>query len=402
MRRQVERARCGRWCVEWAPANGSLQGVRLDRNKVKQAGLWLGPALGALCYLLLSGTGLTSGGQATAATAVWMACWWLTEALPLAATALLPLVLLPLGGAASIDEVAAPYASSLIFLFMGGFIIGLAIQRVGLHQRLALHLLLRVGPSPRRLVGGFMLACAGLSMWISNTATAIMMLPIGVSVLGVIDERSGLSEAGARALGTSLVLGIAYACSIGGMATLIGTPPNLVLAAFLRERYGTDLAMADWLKIGLPLALVLLPLTWWYLTRIAFPVPAGALPGGRRAIAQRLEALGPISSGERRVLAVFALTAVGWILRPQLAAWLGLPALDDTVIATLAALTLFVLPLDRASGRLAMDWETAKGLPWEILILFGGGLSLASAIAENGVDALIATAFVAFRVRRRW
>jgi sodium-dependent dicarboxylate transporter 2/3/5 len=393
--------------------------MRIDRVRIAWIGLALGPALALVTGLLLPAApaaaddvalvqvGLSPAGRATAAIAVWMAVWWLTEAVPLAATALLPVVLFPLLDIADIGAATAPYANPLIFLFLGGFLLGLAVQRFGLHRRIALLILLRVGTSPRALIGGFMLASALLSMWISNTATAIMMLPIGVSVLQLLDEQQPaageLAAGGAggvqtTAFGTALVLGIAYACSIGGTGTLVGTPPNLVLAAFVRDHYGIDLGMARWLGIGLPLVVVLLPLTWWYLTRIAFQVPTTPFACGRAVLADALARLGPMDRGERVVLTVFALTALGWLLRPQLVAWTGLQGLTDAGIAMLAALILFVIPVDRGTGdsappRRALDWDTAKALPWEILILFGGGLSLAAAIAANGVDAFIAAGF---------
>jgi sodium-dependent dicarboxylate transporter 2/3/5 len=381
--------------------------MRIGQPEVAGIGLLLGPVLALAAWLLLpaaepgagsAGAGLDPAGRATAAVAIWMAVWWLTEAVPLAATALLPVVLFPLLGVADIRAATAPYANPLIFLFLGGFLLGLAVQRFGLHRRIALWILLRVGTSPRALVGGFMLAAALLSMWISNTATAIVMLPIGVSVLGLLAEQAGADAdpAARRAFGTALVLGIAYACSIGGTGTLVGTPPNLVLAAYVREHYGTDLGMLRWLGIGLPLVAVLLPLTWLYLTRIAFRLPATALPGGRTVLAAELARLGPMGSGERVTATVFALTAAGWLLRPQLADWTGLDGLTDAGIAMLGALMLFVLPAGPrpAPGQArprALDWETAKAVPWQILILFGGGLSLASAIAANGVDGFVAS-----------
>jgi sodium-dependent dicarboxylate transporter 2/3/5 len=378
--------------------------VPLRRADISRVGLLLGPALAIALALALPEAsdapgGLTPAGRATAAVAAWMATWWLTEAVPLAVTALLPVVLFPLLGIAPIRDTTAPYANPLIFLFLGGFLLGLGIQRFGLHRRIALHVLLRVGTSPRALVGGFMLAAAGLSMWISNTATAIMMLPIGASVLKLLDEQEQANAAGAtpdaptRGFGTALVLGIAYACSIGGIGTLVGTPPNLVLAAFVREQYGIEVTMLGWLGIGLPLVAIMLPLTWWYLTRIAFSLPATALPCGRDVLHAELAALGPMDRGERTALVVFLATALGWLLRPQLVDWTGLTGLSDAGIAMLGALSLFVIPVDRKANRYALDWETARQVPWEVLILFGGGLSLAGAIAANGVDNFIAGGF---------
>jgi sodium-dependent dicarboxylate transporter 2/3/5 len=374
-----------------------------SRSTIARVGTVLGPLLALTAWAVLreSGgpdqTGLGPAGAATAAIAVWMATWWLTEAVPLAATALLPVALFPVLGVADIRASTAPYANPLIFLFLGGFLIGLGIQRFGLHRRIALMVLLRMGSGPRALIGGFMLAAALLSMWISNTATAIMMLPIGASVLRLLEEHrthetdASCTPAEMRAFATALVLGIAYACSIGGMGTLVGTPPNLVLAAFVRERYGIDLGMLEWLWIGLPLVALLLPVTWWYLTRIAFRVPATPFPCGRDLIASELSDLGLMGRGERAALAVFVLTALAWLLRPQLISWTGIDGITDAGIAMIGALTLFVIPVDSGDRRFAMDWETARQVPWEILILFGGGLSLAGAIQANGVDAFIAS-----------
>ena len=358
---------------------------------------WLGLVLGPLLALgawFWTGAGpdpLAQGGRATAAVTVLMASWWLTQAIPLAATALLPVLLFPLLGAGTPAEATAPYSRPLIFLFLGGFLLGLAIQRCGLHRRLALLVLVRMGTQPARLVAGFMLVAAVLSMWISNTATVITLLPIAVSVLDTLEEHLELSRGplggGTGPLAPALLLGVAYAASIGGMATLIGTPPNLILAAFLSDRYGIDLSMQAWLPVGLPLAALFLPLAWVYLTRVAFPLGAIRVQGGQELLRGELRALGPMGRGERVALLVFALTALGWVLRPQIAAWSGLP-IDDAVIAMAGALLLFVIPV--GEGRFALDWESAQGLPWGIHILFGGGLSLAAAIERNGLDAFLA------------
>ncbi|MEA3278810.1 MAG: DASS family sodium-coupled anion symporter [Pseudomonadota bacterium] len=379
--------------------------MNIGRKHVAWAGLLLGPALALAAAALLpeatgrDQTGLTPAGLATAAVAIWMATWWLTEAVPIAATALLPVVLFPLLGIADIKVSAAPYANPLIFLFLGGFLLGLGIQRFGLHRRIALHVLLRVGPSPRALIAGFMLTAALLSMWISNSATAVMMLPIGASVLKLLEDHrskgqgASCTPAQMRAFGTALVLGIAYACSIGGTGTLVGTPPNLVLAAFVKEHYGSDVSMVGWLGIGLPLIAVLLPITWWYLTRVAFRVPATPFPCGRAVLESELASLGTMSRGERVTLVVFALTALAWLVRPQLVSWTGIGGITDAGIAMCGALSLFVIPVGWKARRFAMDWETAKQAPWEILILFGGGLSLAAAIDANAVDSFIASGF---------
>lgn len=384
------------------------------RDRIAWIGLPLGPGLALLVALLLplvgaeAGTpGLAPAGARAAAVALWMATWWLTEAVPLPATALLPVLLFPLLGVADIGAATAPYASPLIFLFLGGFLLGLGIQRAGLHRRIALLVLLRVGTSPRGLIGGFMLAAALLSMWISNTATAIMLLPIGTSVLELLQDRQWQAPSPAApdrgpAFEAALVLGIAYACSIGGLGTLIGTPPNLVLAAFVQNRYGVEVGMVQWLAIGLPLVAVLLPAAWLYLTRIAFAVAAEPLPCGRAIIAAELARLGPPRAAEWIALTVFLLTALGWLLRPQLVAWTGLTGLTDAGIAMAGALSLFVLPVAPRTRRFALDWDSAREVPWGILILFGGGLSLAAALGHTGVDAFIAGGLIGLGALPLW
>nr|WP_307774149.1 DASS family sodium-coupled anion symporter [Luteimonas salinisoli] len=349
--------------------------------------------MGLLAFLLIpeaGAGGLAIEGRMTAAVAVWMAVWWLGEALPLAATALLPVVLFPLLGVLSPAEAARPYASDIIFLFMGGFMLGLAMERWGLHRRMALRILLMVGTSPRRLVAGFMLATAFLSMWISNTAATIILLPVGLSVVAML-MRDGTEVPGheGRAFATGLMLAIAYAASIGGSATLIGSPPNLVVASYARERLDCDITMLSWMRFGVPVMLAFLLLAWLYLTRMAFPVRIRRLPQGGEEIREMLGGLGPMGRGERVVLTVFALTAAAWILRPQLAAWSGLPGLTDAVIAMAGALSLFLIPA--GGGRATLDWETAVRLPWGVLVLFGGGLALAAAIGAHGVDGFIAS-----------
>ena len=332
-----------------------------------------------------------------------MAAWWLTEAVPLAATAMLPLAMFPLLGVGSAGQTAAPYASSIVFLFLGGFVLGLAMQRWGLHRRLALLVLRAAGNRTRRLIGAFMLATALLSMWISNTAAVIMLLPIAASLLATACAQSGDDAvADFSSAGTSLMLGVAYAASIGGVATLIGTPPNLILAAFIRERYGVELDMVTWLAVGLPFTAVMLPLAWLYVTRVVARDAPATLPGSRRLFAAQARALGPISRGERIVLAVFVLTVLGWVLRPQIIVWTGLEQLSDPVIAMTAAVALFAIPVRIAPWTFVMDWPTARHLPWDVLLLFGGGLTLASAISRHGVDAFLASAITALGGAPPW
>jgi len=364
----------------------------VDRRAVGGSSVvgWVGragaPVVAALVYLLIPEGGVSESGRACAAVGSAMAVLWMTEALPLAATALLPLALFAPLGVASMEEAAAPYANPLIFLFMGGFLIALAMERWGLHRRIALTTLLLSGSRLTTLVGAFMVAAAGLSMWVSNTATAVMMLPIGVSVAGLLP--AGHARAGA--FGPCLLLGLAYACSIGGVATLIGTPPNVALAGYVREAYGFELGFGRWMLFGLPLSAVFLVIAWWLLTRVLCPVTGGELPGGRAMIRAELARLGPMGAGERLTLGVFALAAFLWVFRELLtgvAPWLA--GLNDAQIAVSAGLLLFALPVRPREGVFVLDWATASRLPWDVLLLFGGGLSLAAAIGSTGLDAAI-------------
>jgi sodium-dependent dicarboxylate transporter 2/3/5 len=384
----------------------------INRSIVQWTGLLAAPALALLIYLLLPETYLDSRGQAaafshagraTAAIAVWMAVWWMTEAIPVYATALLPLVLLPLTGAATMRQAASPYGNELIYLFMGGFMLALAMQRWGLHRRVAFAALTLVGDRPRSIIGGFMLVTAVFSMWVSNTAITIMMLPIAVSVIDlVMSEGAGSSNAGARGLSggdgrnfaLGLLLGIAYAASIGGIGTLIGTPPNLFLASFIRDHLGTEISFVRWMGIGLPLVALFVPLVWLLMTRVLYPVRLERIEGGAALTRDAYDKLGPMKRGEWATLIVFSLTAAGWILRPLLVkvAWGGvrpLAGLSDPGIAMIAAVALFVIPVELGPRVFVMNWETALKLPWGILILFGGGLSLAAAINANGVATLL-------------
>jgi sodium-dependent dicarboxylate transporter 2/3/5 len=317
----------------------------------------------------------------------------MTEAIPIPATGLVPLALFPTLGILDASDAAAPYANELIFLFMGGFLLAVAMQRWGLHKRIALSILSAVGTNPERLVLGFMLATAFLSMWISNTATTAMMLPIGCAIAEMFRPAT---QHGRYEFGVALMLGIAYAASIGGVSTLIGTPPNAVLAGAASELLDVDIGFLEWMGVGLPLALVMLPLTWVLLTRVLHP--PGTLAGDAKALldAER-EALGPPGRGETITAAVFALTALAWVMRSEKAfgdAMIPgietlLPGVRDSTIAIVAAVALFVLPVNWRKGEFALNWSTAKGVPWGVLVLFGGGLSLARAMEASGLAAWI-------------
>ncbi len=370
------------------------------KDRVAWAGFISGPLLAVLVYVVLPDSdvgGLSHPGRATAAIGVWMATWWMTEAIPLPATSLLPVILFPLSGALPAAQALRPYASEIVFLFMGGFMIGLAMQRWNLHRRIALSIVRLVGTTPTHLVAGFMLATAALSMWISNTAATVMLLPVGISVIELLRRHLPENdEQSTRALanfGTCLMLGIAYGASIGGLGTLIGSPPNLILANYAANALGQEITMLAWMKVGLPLVALFLPLTWLYLTRIVFPLRLVVPQAAVSEIRTELSTLGAMHQGERTVLVVFLCTALAWIFRPQIAALTGMHALSDAIIAMMGAMALFLLPVDWRKRVFALDWETAVKLPWGILLLFGGGLSLAAAISANGVDTWLAQAF---------
>jgi sodium-dependent dicarboxylate transporter 2/3/5 len=323
----------------------------------------------------------------TAMLGLMMAALWVTELVPVAATALLPIALFPALGVADLSATTSPYADPMVFLFLGGFVIALAMERCGLHRRIALHVVAVVGRRGRRaVVAGFLVATAFLSMWVSNTATALMMLPIAVSVgevLGAGEGEPDAAAAGGTARGgflAALMLAIAYGANIGGMGTLVGTPPNALMAAYLEQTHGIEVGFAGWMLIGVPVVLAGLPISYFVLTRLAFWVPAGGAGAGA-AVRRELQKLGPVSRAEATVAVVFVATALAWVSRPLLEGWA--PGLSDTGIAVAAAFLLFLLPV--GGGDFAMDWEWARRLPWGVLLLFGGGLSLAAAVKSTGL-----------------
>jgi solute carrier family 13 (sodium-dependent dicarboxylate transporter), member 2/3/5 len=383
-----------------------------SRKTVQWTGFFGGPALALIAYLLLphayrDGSGalveFTHGGRVTCAAGIWMAVWWMTEALPIYVTALLPLCLFPVLGAVSIHDAAAPYANELIFLFMGGFVVALSMERWGLHKRIAFASLRIVGSKPRRVVLGFMMATAFISMWVSNTATAIMMLPIALSVIDVVlkqtngrtlEETREFTDGPGDNFAVCLLLGVAYSASIGGIGTLIGTPPNLFLASYIETQLGREVSFVRWLAVGVPLVVVFLPLTWFLLTHVLYPIRLREIEGGASFIREAQRKLGPIAKGERTTLVVFALAALCWISRPLLVkvtfgGVAPLRGLSDPGIAMIAALALFVIPRDVKKREFVMDWQSAAKLPWGVLLLFGGGLSLAASVEKTGVGEFI-------------
>jgi sodium-dependent dicarboxylate transporter 2/3/5 len=308
-----------------------------------------------------------------------MAVWWATEAIPIPATAMLPVILVPALGLGNLREAAAPYADPVIFLFLGGFMLGIAMQRWRLHERIALITLLAVGTVPRRQVAGFMAATAFLSMWVSNTATTIMMLPIGISVIAMIRDTD---ETEVKRFATALLLAIAYAASIGGIATLIGTPPNALLAGYLSSTHGIQVGFAQWMLMGVPVSAAMLVIAWLWLTRGGFNIDAGSI--GAASLRQRLAALGVMSRGEKLVAAVFSATALCWITQPLLERTVA-PWISDTTIAITAAVAMFLIPVEWKKREFVMDWSATRDIPWGVLLLFGGGLSLAAVISRSGL-----------------
>jgi sodium-dependent dicarboxylate transporter 2/3/5 len=356
---------------------------------IQRYGLILGPIAFIVLLLMPAPESLGVAGWRTAAVVTLMAIWWMTEAIPIPATALLPLALFPALGVLSPAAAAAPYANEVIFLFMGGFLLAVTMEKWGLHKRIALGIMAFVGTSPNRLVLGFMLATGFLSMWISNTATAAMMLPIAIAVGEMFRPQD---QEGTYKFGISLMLGVAYASSIGGVATLIGTPPNAVLAGAASELLDYEIGFIQWMGVGLPVAAILLPITWLLLTHVLYP--PGDLKGDAASIIDdERSALGAASRGEKITAVIFVLTAFAWIFRteksfgdvtiPGLATWA--PGIADSTIAIIAATLLFVLPVNWKKAEFALDWDTARRIPWGILVLFGGGLSLARAMDESGL-----------------
>ncbi len=390
-------------------------------------GLFGGLAAALLVYVVMPGD-LEVWLRLTTATAVLMAVWWMTEAIPIPATALLPLIIFPVlvpegdygsgdepAGGVSVDDVGASYGNNIIFIFMGGFMLALAMQRWNLHRRIALLTLRLMGSKPAALIGGFMIATGFLSMWVSNTATAVMMLPIGLSVLMLVrkilagedpasagpeteeEQEEGKKEAIKSNFGTALMLGIAYAASIGSLGTIIGTPPNTFLIGYMGSEHDVHINFGQWMLVGVPISIIMMILTWFLLTKVVFRPEIDNIPGGAELIKGELEKLGRMSQGELRVLLIFVLAACAWVFIPlgtDLLAEFGVlsedaePFIDDAGIAMSIAALLFLLPAggEAKKGVRLLDWESAVKLPWGILLLFGGGLALSGQFGASGLS----------------
>ncbi|KXS50910.1 MAG: solute carrier family 13 (sodium-dependent dicarboxylate transporter), member 2/3/5 [Marinobacter sp. T13-3] len=367
----------------------TTEGQRRGLPRIQVIGLILGAACLLMSWAVPAPA--TMGAEAWSALGLMllMAVWWSTEAIPIPATALLPIVLIPALGLGSVSQATAAYAHPVIFLFLGGFTLGLAMQRWNLHRRIALLTLKMVGTNPKRQIAGFMIATAFLSMWVSNTATAIMMLPIGLSVVAMME---GADPDSVKRYAISLLLAIAYSASLGGIATLIGTPPNALLAAYLSESQGVEVGFAQWMLLGVPVSGIMLTLAWWRLTRQDFGIIESEESG--RVVADELARLGPMSRGEKLVTLVFVLTAGAWVFRPLLSASL-MPWLSDTGVAITAAIAMFLIPVHTNERLFLLDWESASRLPWGVLLLFGGGLAMAGVIGSSGLADWIAQALSA-------
>ncbi len=356
-------------------------------TKQQLIGLVLGPLLFIMTMLFFSPEGMSSEAQAVLASTLWIATWWITEAIPIPATSLLPIVLFPLTGALGSKVTTAAYGDDVIFLFMGAFVLALAIERWELHRRIALTIISAIGTSSNRIILGFMAATGFLSMWISNTAAAMMMVPIALAIINQVRESLKDTQIDTSkenfSFGKALMLGIAYSASIGGLGTLIGTPPNTIFVGIARELFGVNISFAHWMLFGTPIAAVFLLLVWFYLVKIAFKMPFKSIPGGKEMVRQEKKALGRMSFEEKAVLTVFVFTALAWITRSFILERF-LPV-TDTSIAVVAAIVLFIIPSVSKKGEFLMDWDTAKQLPWGVLLLFGGGLAIAAGFSQTGL-----------------
>ena len=359
---------------------------------LKTIGFWLGIISFLLVLYLPNPEGLSSEGRVTAAVFLLMGIWWAFEAIPLQVTALMPLILFPLLSVEEIAVISREYMNKVQFLFAGGFIIALAIQKWNLHKRVALNILKFSGLNSRGIVASFMVASAVLSMWVMNTSTAIMLLPVGISVIKVIsDTVNDISDNQKFNFQLCLLLGIAYAASVGGIATPIGTSPNGVLIQFASNNYDYDIGFANWISIGLPITLGLGPLIWIFLTRIIFPVNFSATQESKEKLNSMLKELGPMSNEEKKVIVVFLITAFFWIFRQLIDNLPGLSLLDDSVIAITGAVSLFFINESKNKNKLLIWDDVQSGFPWGLIFLFGGGMALAYVVNDSGLALWLAS-----------
>lgn len=352
-------------------------------KNTQKIGLVLGPIVFLILLLFFKPESLSTEGRAVLASTAWIAIWWITEAIPIAVTALLPIALFPLSGGLNLSDTTSAFGHKFVFLYLGGFIIAIAIEKWNLHKRIALNIIKIIGFNLKRIILGFMLATAFLSMWISNTATSVMMLPIGVAIILQLKDNPNTPEDENLTFGKALMLAIAYSASIGGIATLIGTPPNLVLAGVVLDIYNYEITFLQWFMFGFPISIILLFICWKYLTEVAFTFEKREFTDGKAEVNRQLKALGSISYEEKLVAFIFGLTAFFWITRSFLFKNI-LPALDDTIIAISFAIVLFLLP-SKKQGTKLMNWDDAVKIPWGIILLFGGGMALAKGFETTGL-----------------
>jgi sodium-dependent dicarboxylate transporter 2/3/5 len=355
----------------------------------KAVGLLIGPILfGILAFL--PGELISAQADMVLAVAAWMLVWWVTEAVSISVTALLPLLLFPLLDVMPLAETGGYYGSPIVFLFFGGFVMALALEKVNLHRRIALTIIRLTGTTPNRVVLGFMLATASLSMWISNTATTVVMLPIALSVIQLlVDDEDGFTKKD-RNFALSVMLGIAFSANAGGIATVIGTPPNSVLIGLLESEYNREIAFVDWMIVGLPFSATMIAIIYMVLVFWMFPNRGLVFNTSRELIDKELAALGPLAKKERQVLWIFAVTVCLWVFRTVINDWLPQLGLTDTSISIFAAITLFAFPSNFKKGDFILDWKDTSKLAWGILILFGGGLALAKGMSTSGIVDMVA------------
>ena len=349
----------------------------------KNIGLFLGPLAFFLVKFFYNPEGLSNEGLSILASTLWVAIWWITEAVPIYVTALIPIILFPLSGGLELKQTTAAYGHKFVFLFVGGFILAIAIEKWKLHKRIALNIIGLVGTKKSNIILGFMIATAFLSMWISNTATAVMILPVGLAIISQLKDNPKTIENENLVFGKTLMLAIAYSASIGGMATLIGTPPNLVLAGVIKTSYNIEINFLQWMSFGLPISIFLLIICWKYLTSVAYKFDNQNFDSGMNEINDQIKSLGKISYEEKSVMIIFIATALAWITQ-SFVIKKYIPEIDDTIIAIIAAVTLFILPNKKGDKKL-LAWEDAVKLPWGILLLFGGGMALAKGFDSSGL-----------------
>ncbi len=358
---------------------------------LKKIGFFLGPILFVLTRYFISFNGLSDEGIAVLASTLWIAIWWITEAIPIAATSLMPIILFPLSDGLSLSDTTSSFGHRFVFLYLGGFILALSIEKWNLHKRIALNIIKVIGTNIKKIILGFMVATAFLSMWISNTATSVMMLPIGIAIIKQMKDLKNTPENENLIFGKSLMLAIAFSASIGGVATLIGTPPNIIFAGIIQEIYNIEISFLEWFIFGFPISIILLVIAWVYLTNMAFKFKEDKFDEGKKEINRQLKAIGSMSYEEKIVLTVFILTGIAWITRSFILNKF-LPNLDDSIIALISGISLFIFQTNNKSDEKIkiMNWEDAVKLPWGILLLFGGGLAIAQGFQSSGLATWIA------------